>query len=122
MTRNQLFTALNKLCDEMNYSYDINCGGCCYVAAVLAENLENANIPFKVVCCFSPTHYWIKVPDRNINRDGFKGDVTYLNSKDLYIKYYSNNRYWNRCYNRRWNLIVSTRIKALFRKYENSRT
>ena len=78
MTRNQLFTALNKLCDEMNYSYDINCGGCCYVAAVLAENLENVNIPFKVVCCFSPTHYWIKVSDRNINRDGFRNEYLLL--------------------------------------------
>ena len=121
MTRNQLFTALNKLCDEMNYSYDINCGGCCYVAAVLAENLENVNIPFKVVCCFSPTHYWIKVADRNINRDGFrKEDILNLDSTGLYFKY--NSECWNEIYNRRWNLIISTRIRALFRKYENSRT
>lgn len=120
MTRKELFKSLNSLCEEMNFSYNINCGGCCYVAAVLAEQLENYNIPFKVVVTYCPTHYWIKVSDRNINRDGFKKEG-FLNwsSSDLYKYYY--NEDWNNLYNRRWNLIVKTRIRSIFIKYENSR-
>ena len=125
MTRNQLFTSLNKLCNEMDYSYDTSCGGCCFVTACLAENLERNNIPFKVVVVYNPTHYYIKVSDRYINRCDFIKLVnpslyyTYYNSERLYNIYYSED--WNPCYKRRWNLIVQTRIRALFRKYENSR-
>lgn len=122
MTRKELFKRLNSLCENMNCSYDINCGGCCYVAAVISEQLEIYGIPFKVAVTYSPTHYAIKVNDRFINRDGFKfskEDLIPWDSKYLYDTY----RYgdWNDCYNRRWNLIVQTRIKSLFKKYENSR-
>lgn len=122
MTRKELFKRLNSLCEDMNYYYNINCGGCCYVAAVISEQLEIHGIPFKIAVTYSPTHYAIKVNDRFINRDGFKfhkEDLIPWDSKYLYDTY----RYedWNDCYNRRWNLIVQTRIKSLFKKYENSR-
>ena len=126
MTKKELFTALNKLCNEMDFQYDTACGGCCFVTACLAENLERNNIPFKIVKIDSPCHYFIKVSDRYINRCGFYIRNTYneilywYNSKDLFNEYY--NEDWNSTYSRRWNLIVSTRIRALFRKYENSRT
>ncbi len=105
----------------MNDDYNINCGGCCYVAAVLAEQLENYKIPFKVAIAYCPTHYWIKVSDRHINRDDFQKE--YLKdwtSERLYYIYYNEN--WNDCYNRKWNLIVKTRIVSLFKKCENSRS
>lgn len=122
MTRKELFKRLNSLCENMNCSYNINCGGCCYVAAVISEQLEIYGIPFKVAVTYSPTHYAIKVNDRFINRDRFKffeEDLFPWDSKHLYNIY----RYedWNDYYNRRWNLIVQTRIKSLFKKYENSR-
>ena len=123
MTRNELFTALNKLCNEMDFEYDTGCGGCCFVAACLAENLERNNIPFEVIRLVSPCHYFIKVSDRYINRcdfyihNSYKEILDYYDSEDLFNKYYSED--WNPTYNRRWNLIVSTRIKALFRKYEH---
>lgn len=122
MTRKELFKRLNSLCEDMNCSYNINCGGCCYVAAVISEQLEVCGIPFKVAITYSPTHYAIKVNDRFINRDGFKfhrEDLIPWDSKYLYNFYYSED--WNDCYNRKWNLIVQTRIKSLFKKYENSR-
>lgn len=119
MTRKNLFKTLNDLCCEMNASYNINCGGCCYVAAVIAEQLEEHNIPFKVAYAYCPTHYWIKVSDRFINRDGFKAEEIHnWNSDYLYNNYYEKD--WNDYYSRRWNLIVKTRIKAIFRKYGNS--
>lgn len=121
MTRAKLFKALNELCDNMNYEYNINSGGCCFVAATIAEQLEIYHIPFEVAFTEHPTHYAIKVSDRFINRDGYYFDEFYdWNSEYLYDTYYD--EVWNDCYNRRWNLIVQTRIRALFRKYENSRT
>ena len=72
MNRNRLFTELNKLCNEMDFKYDTCCGGCCFVTACLAENLERYNIPFKVVKIFYPCHYFIKVSDRCINRSDFE--------------------------------------------------
>lgn len=125
MNRNQLFTRLNELCKQMNYSYNINSGGCCFVAACIAENLEKYKIPFKIIHYnLYSCHYAIKVSDRYLNRDNyFKREILDIfdrDSKWLYKLYYNND--WNNYYNKRWNLIVSTRIKALFYKYENSRT
>ena len=125
MTRNQLFTSLNELCNEMDFQYNTGCGGCCFVTACLAENLERNNIPFSVIILDSPCHYFIKVSDRYINRCDFtinkehKEECDY-NSEYLYWIYRTKN--WSSYYSKRWNLIVSTRIRALFRKYENSRT
>ena len=125
MSKNELFTSLNKLCNEMDINYNTGCGGCCFVTACLAENLERNNISYKVIKLSYPTHYFVQVSDRYINRCDFiikkdLFDVKPYNSKDLYNIYYSES--WNKVYNRKWNLIVSTRIKALFKKYENSRT
>ena len=123
MNERKLFKELNKLCEEMSESYDINNGGCCFVAACLAEQLEKYNIPYIVCVTYAPTHYCIKVSDTFINRDEFmfeKDDYrTELNSEDLYETYYT--ELWNSCYNRKWNLIVKTRIKSVFRHNENRR-
>ena len=124
MTKSQLFKAINELCCEMNLYYDINSGGCCYVAAVLAENLENVGIPFEVIHYdLCGCHYAIKVSDRYLNRDYYRKceivEILDVSSDEMYDIYYSKD--WNECYNKKWNLIVSTRIKALFKKYENSR-
>ena len=121
MTRKELYESLENLCCEMNYKYDINSGGCCFVAAVIAEQLEKCNIPFQIACCYCPTHYWIRVSRKYINRDGF--DKEYLEnwtSEYLYDIYHR--EHWNEEYSKRWNLIVKTRIRSLFRKYENSRS
>ena len=124
MNRKELFKQLNSLCYEMNESYNINNGGCCFVAATIAEQLEKFTIPFTVINYDYHWHVAIRVSDRIINRDGCeykcitKDDTT--SSKELYNEYY--NSKWNDLYNRRWNLIVKTRIRALFNKYGNKRT
>ena len=125
MNRKQLFTNLNKLCNEMDIFYNTGCGGCCFVTACLAENLERNNIPFRIIILDQPCHYFIRVSDRYINRCDFnirgRHYRTYdFDSQTLYKIY--NEKSWNCHYNRKWNLIVSTRIKSIFRKYENSRT
>ena len=123
MNKKELFKSLNNLCCKMQESYNINNGGCCFVAAVIAEQLEIYSIPFYVAVTYSPTHYAIKVKDRYINRDDFKfgpDDWREWNSQKLYDTYDDGN--WNNWYSRRWNLIVRTRIRSIFKKYENNRT
>ena len=125
MSRKELFKQLNRLCEELNYKYDINCGGCCYVAAVLAEQFELHNIPFTVIhyneC---GCHYAIKVSDRYINRDDYrKKEISeYLDwsSSDLFEVY--NDGDWNKCYKTSHNSTVKKAIVKVFSKYENRRT
>lgn len=122
MNKKELFKKLNNLCIEMNNSYNINCGGCCFVAAVISEQLEKYNISFKIAYRIYPTHYAIKVSDRYINRDGFKFDKSFgiypWDSEFLYETYQKGD--WNDYYNKRWNLIVKTKIESLFKKYGNN--
>ena len=125
MTRNQLFTEINKLCFELDCSYNINCGGCCYVAACLAEQLERVNIPFKIIHYDEwSCHYAIKVSDRYLNRcDYRKKEITEIpnwTSKDLF-EYYRRGD-WNWKYEPKNNRTVKNSIKSVFSKYENCRT
>ena len=125
MTKNNLFTSLNKLCNNLDNVYNINSGGCCYVAACLAEQLELHNIPFKVIYYnLWSCHYAIKVSDRDLNRcDYRKKEITEIyniSSKELFDIYNKNN--WNKSYNIDNNKIVKLYIVTMFKNYENSRT
>ena len=123
MNRKKLFTKLNKLCLELDNKYNINNGGCCYVAACIAEQLEKFNIPFEIVHYdICGCHYAIKVSDRYINRSDYKKKEIYeildYNSKEMFSIYYTEN--WNNTYEKKYNSIVHRKIKKLFN--ENSRT
>lgn len=50
---NQLRKGLNKLCEDLNWNYSINSGGCCFVAFIIAAHLYRLNIPYKFVICDS---------------------------------------------------------------------
>lgn len=120
MNKRYLFKQLNSLCLEMDNNYCINNGGCCYVAAVIAEQLEIHHIPFTVIYYdLCGCHYAIRVSDRIINRSDYSSREIIsdrkLSSKYLYNLYNINS--WNKTYNKKWNSIVKIRIKALFRKY-----
>lgn len=122
MNKKQLFKNLNKLCYDLDDKYNINCGGCCYVDAVLAEQFENCNIPFTVIHYDKYScHYAIRVCDRIINRCdySFKEIVydNFMSSDDLYDTY--DGGAWNEKYDTRNNKIVKSKIKSLFKKYEN---
>lgn len=125
MTRNNLFTSLNKLCNNLDNVYNINSGGCCYVAACLAEQLELHNIPFKVIYYdLWSCHYAIKVSDRYLNRCNYrKKEITEIydiSSKKLFDIYNEND--WNESYNIDNNETVKLCIVTIFKNYENSRT
>jgi len=117
MNRKKLFTKLNQLCLELDNKYNINCGGCCYVAACIAEQLERFNIPFEIVHYdICGCHYAIKVSDRYINRSDYKKKEIYeildYDSGEMFDIYYNGN--WNNTYERKYNSIVHRKIKNLF--------
>lgn len=49
MNIHNLIKSLNKLCDELNKLYNINCGGCCYVAYLIASHLEKLKIEYSLI-------------------------------------------------------------------------
>ena len=123
MNRKKLFTKLNQLCLELDNKYNINSGGCCYVAACIAKQLESFNIPFEIVHYdICGCHYAIKVSDRYINRSDYKKNEIYeildYSSEEMFDIYYNGD--WNDTYERKYNSIVHRKIKKLFN--ENSRT
>ena len=123
MNRKKLFTKLNQLCLELDNKYNINCGGCCYIAACIAEQLERFHIPFEIVHYdICGCHYAIKVSDRYINRSDYKKKEIYeildYSSEEMFDIYYNGD--WNSTYKRKYNSIVHRKIKNLFN--ENSRT
>ena len=46
----ELANELNKFFENLNYKYKINYGGCCYVAYLIARELEKRHIKYKLVC------------------------------------------------------------------------
>ena len=123
MNKKRLFKQLNSLCKELQNCYNINNGGCCFVAATIAEQFEIYNIPFTVIRYdLEGLHYAIRVNDRIINRDDHFCreiiDEFYISSEGLYTIYQNNN--WNPWYNTKYNITVSSKIKSLF--YANNRT
>jgi hypothetical protein len=124
MSRKELFKQLNRLCEELDYKYNINCGGCCYVAAVLAEQFELYNIPFIVIYYNEyHCHYAIKVSDRYINRSDYKkSEISeYLNWSSSHLFKVYNEEDWNKCYSKKHNSTVKQSIVKVFSKYENRR-
>jgi hypothetical protein len=125
MNKKKLFTKLNKLCLKLDEELNINSGGCCFVAAVIAEQLEIFNIPFEIIYynC-GGCHYAIKVSDRYINRGGYyKKEIdrySEISSSDELFDIYNDND-WNETYNTLNNDYVYKKIKELFVN-ENNRT
>lgn len=119
MNQKELIKKINKFCDHFDDAYALNCGGCCYVAAVIAEMLEFKNIKYKVRYYDCPTHYVIEVNRTPLNLGDFDGDYDYLekwNSSDLYEEYYSG--WWNNTYPTKLNGVVKMSIRNIFKCYK----
>lgn len=122
MTRKELFKSLNELCRDLDDKYNINAGGCCFIAAIIAEQMELHHISYTIVHYdICGCHYAIRVNDRIINRGNYKKkeiiEEEYISSDDLYHIYYD--RIWNDCYNTDNNLQIKNKIISLFNKYGN---
>ena len=125
MSKKDLFKQLNALCEKLDNKYCINNGGCCYVAACLAEQLELHNIPFTVIHYdIYGCHYAIKVSDRYLNRCGYrkKEIYEYLDWSSEQLIYHYRHHSWNELYEKKYNGCVKKYIKSIFSKYGNNRT
>jgi hypothetical protein len=45
----KLVSSLNKLCNYLNFHYNINCGGCCFLAYLLAKHFDKLGIKYSLV-------------------------------------------------------------------------
>lgn len=119
MSQRELIKKINNFCNHFDYEYALNCGGCCYVAAVIAEMLDFKNIKYKVRYYECPTHYVIEVNKVPLNLGEFKGKYNYLEGCDhwdLYEYYYNND--WNDMYPTKLNGVVKMSIRNIFKNYK----
>lgn len=138
-----IFNELNRLLDELDREYDINAGGCCFVAFCVAAQLWKRGIPYKLVVLgdraldsnelkinirkndgYYPTgsetanHYVIQVGDYYINLGSF--NLRYYEiSKASFIKPHEiyevyRTGYWNCYYEKSNNLKIYKKIKKFF--------
>lgn len=137
---------LDQLMKFLSHSYDINNGGCCYIASIIAKELESLGVSYKLVIYSTKSsnmnlyksikdrdsksfgvgknvcnHYAIKIDDVGvINEGGFREltqyEVSSLNSTDIRWIY----RYgrWNDTYNKIFNTVVKSFIHSTFKAYE----
>lgn len=128
-----LASRLGKLCIFLNNTFEINAGGCCFIASVIAHCLEQDDLNYKVgVCnnedyefesfydigCEAQYHYFIVLDKMNINDDGEEHFQVFDNvsSKDLLDHYLECND-WNPTYNNLNNDFIEHLIKELYVKF-----
>lgn len=119
---------LNKVCTFLNSAYNINAGGCCYVAYCFAKLLERDNMKYKIVVyedykiggtfhklSDSHYHYAIALGKAIINPvddDTFVINKYQVSSSDI-LKHYNKEK-WNDCYDASKNLFINKILKNFY--------
>lgn len=132
---NKISEKLNRVCELFDKLYNVNCGGCCYIAYCLAKLLHEDDIDYYVVvvsddceelpdCYFlsdipcSCTHYGICIHDHYINMDEYDLESEYINHfSDVTpeeIKEYYLNGDWNECYDSDKNDFIFETLKNFY--------
>ena len=132
----ELSARLDKLCKFLDELYDINCGGCCYVAACLAECLQKDNISYQVVVLECPEdivkfskiqrsccHYFLSINNNDINGYNEVEDYEYqvfdnVSYRSLFNHYKKCG--WNTFYNREKNKFIKNIIKRYYEDFTSS--
>lgn len=125
-----LVERLNKLCTFLDVEYDINAGGCCYIAYCLATLLSKDKFKFKVIIyedyeledrfskiSESHYHYAISIGDYTINPADAEGRFfrnIYYNVKASEILDHYKNCSWNNCYNSAKNKFIFRTIQVFY--------
>ena len=129
--------SIKKLCEHLNSflsaldsEYNVNNGGCAFVAYCIARNLERLNLNYKVIFYDgyyensasynlskgeAVDHVFVVIRNYGINSAGYKIKkpfITKCSSYNLY-KYYKRGE-WNMDYERKYNSIVSRKINKFF--------
>lgn len=120
---------LNNLCRFLDDTYDINNGGCCYIAYCFARLLSRDKFKFKVVVYEnyrlgkrfdivkrnSHYHYAISIGDYIINeidKTLFRQEYTGVKASELLVHYQNNS--WNSKYNIQKNQFIFKTIKVFY--------
>lgn len=137
----KLVRNLNELCDNLVKEYNINYGGCCYVAYEIAKHLDRFHISYELrvlndqpinlrksdreldsisgdnACC----HYYLVIHGGgSVNRGSFGSwyytyVITGLNHRNLNWLYRASS--WNTVYKRRSNKLIKKIISLHFKQY-----
>lgn len=137
-TLNRISETLDEVCKLLDRLYDINCGGCCYVAYCISKLLYSDNIRYSVeVISFYEdvdleeyndftelsegySHYGISlIGDRFINIteediDGCESHTSFINVYPFQLKKHYNTNYWNSCYDTDKNKFIWNTIKNFY--------
>lgn len=137
----KLVSDLNNLCNTLVKEYDINCGGCCYVAYEIAKHLDRFHIGYELrvlndypinlrksnreldlisgsnACC----HYYLVIyGGGSVNRGSFGSwyhtyVVTEINHRNINWLYRASS--WNSVYKRKNNKLIKKIISLYFKQY-----
>lgn len=121
---------LNNLCKFLDEEYEINAGGCCYIAYCLARLLSKDKFKFSVIVYedyeledkFSEIsedhyHYAIGIGNYIINSCGCDEDFCrniYYNVRASEILNHYKNNSWNECYNSTKNKFIFKIIRVFY--------
>lgn len=137
----KLVSDLNNLCNTLVKEYDINCGGCCYVAYEIAKHLDRFHISYElrvlndypISCkelakglesisgCNTCCHYYLMVHGGgSVNKGSFcSGYYDYviarINHRNLNNLYRMSS--WNSVYKRKNNKLIKKIISLYFKQY-----
>lgn len=129
----ELVETLDSVCKYLDSKYEINNGGCCYVAYIIASFLDKYNISYSLeiesdseVNEFNYQdetfyHYYLKVNKFGyVNKLEFEEEYHFsldnVNSEN--IKQLYDNGFWNDDYDISNNRKVKRKIYSIFKKYE----
>ena len=126
---------LNSVCELFETLYDVNCGGCCYLAYCLAKLLDSDNLEYQVVVVSdnceelmdcetlsdipcSCLHYGIYVGGEYINIDDSDLENDYVNhfinvTPDEIKEHYEFGD-WNDCYDIDKNDLIWETLKTFY--------
>lgn len=125
---------LNEFCKYLDSEYDINCGGCCYIAYILASLLKKDGFRYKLIIWSdhpisktfnkikkSNTHYGILLGGCFINESGYHNnkyitETFYSKVKVTDILKHYNEKSWNNFYDKGNNPYI---LKVLTNFYDN---
>lgn len=129
--QNSLAIKLNNICKCLDDLYNINDGGCCFIAYCLAKMLESDKFDFKIVVYgykekvkhfnnleLSHTHYAIHLGNIIINQSTFKKypKKEYIAFSEDIFKHYSEGS-WNSYYNKNKNKFIQRQLKTYYNDF-----
>lgn len=145
--RKYLIWGLNNLCRFLDETYQVNCGGCCYVSYLIARKLEELGIKYKVIFydeeledikakdlkyaieskdlkhigCgdFTCHHYAIVIDNEVINGDNYEGELNLkVELTSKDLQWIYKTGDWNDTYNIGLNAILRSYINTFFNAFK----